>query len=413
MHVIYKCHRAALIVLLCFIGFTASAQRPVNEIEVSDFKADTVNQRDLIDVAKRLFKVKPPETVDSTGKKVYFSFLPFSTAVPGGGHALITTTTAGFYLGDRKNTHMSRVTFTPYTNFGERFGFPIRSYVWLKENKWVIDGDIRILKYPHDVWGLGKQHDEADFLRLDYTYFRFYQHALRRIKGGFFLGGGYDLDYRMNIRSRDAVSLADYTGYRHGTEDKEYILSSGLSLNMIYDTRANSINPWAGNYANLQFRVNPTFLGSDYSWQSLFVEARRYHRFTKDPNKQNMLAVRNFFWTVFNSKAPYLDLPNIGWDPYNSSGRGFPLSRFRGKSLYYLETEYRKDITKNGLLGFVAFTNFTTVSGPQSSLFWNWNVAAGAGARIKFNKKSGTNIAIDYGFSKHYKGLNVTLGEVF
>lgn len=413
MQSIISSGRDALMVMCCMFCFLAHAQRPANEIEISKYHVDTIYQRDLIDIGKRLLKIGPPADKDSTGQKFYFSFLPFSTAVPGGGHALITTTTAGFYLGDRKDTHMSRVTFTPYTNFGQRFGFPIRSYVWLNENKWVIDGDIRILKYPHDTWGLGKEHTSDDYLRMDYTYLRVYQHVLKRIKGGFFMGGGYDLDYRMNIRSRDDMPLAEYTDYEHGTSNKGSSTSSGVSLNLIYDTRANSINPWDGYYANLQWRINPKFLGSDESWQSLYFEAKRYHRFTKNRNKQNMLAFRHIFWTVFNSKAPYLDLPNLGWDPYNSSGRGLPLSRYRGKSLYYLETEYRRDITKNGLLGFVAFTNFTTVSGPQSTLFGTWNVAGGAGARIKFNKNSGTNIAIDYGVSKHFKGVSLSLGEVF
>ncbi|WP_270089027.1 BamA/TamA family outer membrane protein [Sphingobacterium sp. SYP-B4668] len=389
------------------------AQRPANEIEITKHLADTSRQTDLIDLGKELFKIKPIQDVDSTGQKVYFSFLPFSTNVPGGGHALITSTTAGFYLGDRKDTYMSRVTFTPYTNFSKRFGLPIRSYIWLDENKWVIDGDIRLLRFPHETWGIGWQHDHNEQLRLDYTYFRLYQHVLKRVKGGFFLGGGYNLDYRMDIHSQDETALEEYTGYPYGTKRRGNVMSSGLSLNMIYDTRANSINPWDGNYANLQLRMNPRFMGSDESWQSLFFEARRYHRFTDNPNKQHMLAIRNFFWTVFNSKAPYLDLPNLGWDTYNSSGRGFPTSRFRGKSLYYLETEYRRDITRDGLLGFVAFTNFTTVSGPRSSLFWNWNIGAGAGARIKFNKNSSTNIAIDYGFSKYHRGINLSLGEVF
>lgn len=395
-----------------FIG-VCFGQRPVNEIEITDFRTDTSKQRDLIDIGRELLKIKPPEDKDSTGRKFYFSFLPFSTSVPGGGTALITSTTAGFYLGDRKDTYLSRVTFTPYTNFAKRFGFPIRSYVWLKENKWVIDGDIRLLKYPHEIWGLGKQYGPNDKINLDYTYFRFYQHALKRIRGGLFMGIGYDLDYRVNIKSRSETSLADFTGYPYGTSEGGESISSGLSLNFIFDTRANSINTLDGNYANLQFRVNPTFLGSTESWQSLYLEVRKYYRLTDNPDRQNMLAFRNFFWTVFNSRTPYLDLPNLSWDPYNSSGRGLPLSRYRGKSLYYLEGEYRRDITRNGLLGFVVFTNATSVSGPKSDLFGSWSLAAGAGARIKFNKNSGTNIAIDYGVSKGHRGLRLSLGEVF
>lgn len=399
-----------LLVSLLFIG-VVFAQRPVNEIEITSFSSDTSVQLDLIDIGRNLLNITPPEGKDSTGKKVYFSFLPFSTAVPGGGHALITSTTAGFYLGDRTDTYLSRVNFTPYTNFNKRFGLPIRSYIWLKENKWVIDGDIRLLKFPHEIWGLGKQHSHREKINLDYTYFRFYQHALKRIKGGFFMGIGYDLDYRPNIRSKSSISLADFTAYPYGTDGSS--VSSGLSLNFIFDTRANSINTWDGNYANLQFRINPTFLGSTENWQSLYVEVRRYHRLTDNPNRQNMIAVRNFFWTVFNSKAPYLDLPTLSWDPYNSSGRGLPLSRYRGKSLYYLEGEYRRDITRNGLLGFVVFANATSVSGPSANLFGNWNLGTGAGARIKFNKRSGTNIAIDYGVSKGYRGFRLGLGEVF
>jgi hypothetical protein len=403
----------SILMVLLVLGDTVFAQRPVNEIETTKHLADTSKQRDLIDIGKEILNIKPPQTVDSTGKKIYFSFLPFSTNVPGGGHALITSTTAGFYLGDRSDTYMSKMTFTPYTNFGKRFGLPIRSYIWLKENTWVIDGDIRLLKYPHETWGIGKEHHGDQQINLDYTYFRLYQHALKRIHGGLFMGIGYDLDYRMNIKSTSNTKLEDYTSYPYGTDLKDNTMSSGVSFNLIYDTRANSINTWSGNYANLQFRVNPTFLGSDQNWKSLFLEVRRYHRLTQDRNRQNMIAIRSFFWTVFNSKAPYLDLPNLGWDPYNSSGRGFPVSRFRGKSLYYLETEYRRDITQNGLFGFVAFMNFTTLNGPKNSMFEDWNVGTGAGARIKFNKNSGTNIGIDYGISKNHRGVRLTLGEVF
>ena len=145
------------------------AQHPVHEIEVTKHVADTAKQRDLIDIGKKILKLETTNTVDSTGKKVYFSFLPFSQNVPGGGQALITTTTAGFYLGDRKTTNMSRMTFTPYTNFGRRFGLPIRSYVWLKDNTWVIDGDIRLLKYPIETWGVGREYRNDDHIMMDYT----------------------------------------------------------------------------------------------------------------------------------------------------------------------------------------------------------------------------------------------------
>ena len=156
---------------LFFLGTLSPiwAQRPGYELEPSTSKADTTRQKDLIDLAICMLNISPPKGPDSTGKSLYFSFLPFSATVPGGGQALITSTTAGFYTGNRTTTHMSRISFTPYTNFKGRFGLPIRSYVWLKNNEWVIIGDTRLMKYPQYTWGLGDQHHEDDKLLVDYT----------------------------------------------------------------------------------------------------------------------------------------------------------------------------------------------------------------------------------------------------
>lgn len=392
----------------------AYAQRPGYELEPSRSKADTTKQRDLIDIGKDILNIEPPKGPDSSGKSLYFSFLPFSTTVPGGGQALITSTTAGFYTGNRETTHMSRVTFTPYTNFKGRFGLPIRSYVWLRNNEWVIIGDTRLMKYPQYTWGLGRQHSEEDKLLVDYTYFRFYQHALRKINERMFAGIGYNLDYRVNIDAeKDGVLLSDYTAYPYGTGAFGRSLSSGLSFNLLYDTRSNSINPTDGYYAYFQYRVNPKLLGSNHNWSSIYLDLRKYLRFTKDPNRQNMLGIWGYYWSVLNRKVPYLDLPSIGWDVYNRSGRGFDQNRFRGRHLIYLEAEYRRDITNNGLLGFVVFTNTNSVSGVNSQILKDWNQAFGGGLRIKFNKGSGTNIAIDYGRSKGFSGFQIGLDEVF
>jgi hypothetical protein len=99
-------------------------------------------------------------------------------------------------------------------------------------------------------------------------------------------------------------------------------------------------------------------------------------------------------------------------DPYNRSGEGIDQSRYRGRSLFYAESEYRRDISANGLFGFVVFTNITTVSG-SGTLFTSWHPAAGTGLRIKFNKGSNTNIGIDYAFSEGYNAIVLNLGEAF
>jgi hypothetical protein len=90
---------------------------------------------------------------------------------------------------------------------------------------------------------------------------------------------------------------------------------------------------------------------------------------------------------------------------YNNSGRGYAEGRFRGKDMFYIESEYRFGITKNGLLGGVIFANGESLTGYPSNNFQKIAPATGAGIR---------NIAIDYGAGiDHSHGFFVNLGEMF
>ncbi len=376
---------------------------------------DTVNQTDLIDLIVKAFKIRPPKKIKANpDKTVYFSLLPFGAAVPGGsGRALVTSTTAATYFGPRKTTNLSSATFTPYWNFKSRFGLPLRTSIWLANNTWTIQGDTRFLYYPQFTWGVAGQYGDDKKLLVDYKYIRFYQSFLKRITPHFFAGAGYHFDHHLNITTTDtSQNLLSYSGYKYGTGSSS--VSSGISLDLLYDTRNNSINSFPGAYANVVYRINPSFLGSNDNWSSLYIDVRKYIQLNKaNPRQQNMLALWSYLWTVFNTPAPYLDLPGIGWDPYNRSGRGMDQNRYSGKTLIYFESEYRRDITRNGLFGFVVFANVNTVSGNGKNLFSSLNPAAGTGLRIKFNKGSRTNIGIDYGVSKNYSSVIFSLGEAF
>lgn len=405
--------KLSVLILICVSPASMLAQSAPNALPQNNTVKDTARQTDLIDIAKDLFNIKPQKIRVERDKKVYFSILPIASSVPGGsGRALITSTTAGIYLGPRRTTNLSSATFAPYWNFKGRFGLPLRSSIWLPDNTWNIQGDIRFMVYPQYTWGLGSNRSQDEKLLVDYKYIRFYQSALKRIKPYFFAGLGYNLDYHFNIKSDDPDrELKEYTGYKYGLGNNS--LSSGISMNLLYDTRNNSINPLPGSYANLSYRINPTFLGSNDSWQSLYLDVRKYLPLNPAQKiQQNTLAFWSYFWTALNNGTPFLDLPSVGWDPYNRSGRGIEQNRYRGKSLLYLESEYRRDITRNGLLGFVVFANANTVTG-SGSFFSSWHPAAGTGLRIKFNKGSNTNIGIDYGASKGYSSVMFNLGEAF
>jgi surface antigen Omp85-like protein len=403
-----------LVVVLCLLPCCLWAQNPTGMISPPDSimkYRDTTGQRDLIGIAFRVSHIHPKKpTVD--GRRVYYSLIPLSTSVPGGGTALVTATTAGFYLGPRRSTYLSNITFSPSTNFIGEFNFPFHSNIWSKGNTWNYSGDTRFTIFPLYTWGLGGDGPESHKLLIRYSYLRLYQNALKRIKPYLFAGLGYNMDYRINIRAiPDTIDFSKFAGYNYGTANHSNSFSSGVTFNLLYDSRNNPINPLPGFYGNIVFRVNPRFLGSDDQWESLYLDFRKYISF--QDNEQNVLAIWTYFWTAIGNKTPYLDLPSIGWDANQRSGRGIYTGRYAGQSLYYLETEYRRDISADGLFGFVVFSNVNTVTEPGTNRFSYLHPAAGAGLRVKFNKHSGTNVAIDLARSKERTEFYLNLGEAF
>jgi len=398
----------------CLLPYCLLAQTPKDMLiaPAQTRVRDTSNKRDLIGIFLDVTKIHFKKPQKAEGRGVYYSLLPISTSVPGGGTALVTSTTAAFYLGDRKTTYQSSITFSPSFNFRGQFNFPFRANIWSPNNAWNFQGDARFSIYPQYTWGTGGKHEQDERILIRYSYARMYISALKKIKPYLLAGVGYDLDYYLHLRPDvDSINIQKFVDYNYGVGNHTNSFSSGLTANLLYDTRNNSINPLPGAYLNVVFRVNRKFLGSNTNWHSLYIDARKYMSFSE--KGQNVLAFWSYLWTTLGSFPPYLSLPGIGQEPYQRSGRGFYPSRYIGRTLFYFETEYRKDITNDGLFGFVVFANLNTVTEPHTSNFAYLHPAVGPGLRIKFNKHSGTNIGIDYGFSKGYHALYINLGETF
>src|SRR3569833_2416025 len=122
-------NKLLLTIICCLAPFMLLAQTVT---DTANKDVDTTGQRDLIDIGRKLFKLKPRPKYRGH-KQVFFSILPLSTSVPGGSKAIVTSTTAGFYLGDRDSTYLSTVTFAPYFNLMGRYGLPVHSSIWMPD----------------------------------------------------------------------------------------------------------------------------------------------------------------------------------------------------------------------------------------------------------------------------------------
>lgn len=395
------------------VGQSDLVLQPQDSIESLKEKKILANQKDLIDVIAKWMKspgLEKHNTLTHKTGRIHFSVAPGVGYTLSTGFAGIIASNSAFYTSEDENAKLSNIFADVVYTQNKQLITHVQGNIWTKNNAYNIVTDWRYLKYPQKTFGLGGHTDLDNSFDQDYSYLRLYQSVLKSISNNFYAGVGYSLDYHWNITETSDNIFAVSDAQLYGLPEKT--VSSGYNINVLYDNRSNSINPDGGTYVNVLFRQNLTFFGSDENWESLRIDIRKYYRFPR--NSENVLAFWSFNWLTLSGNPPYLDLPSTGWDPYNNSGRGYIQGRFRGKNMLDLESEYRFKVSHNGLIGGVVFVSAQSFSEWPSNKFEVISPAGGAGVRIKFNKHSKTNIAIDYGVGAGgSQGFFVNLGEVF
>ena len=374
-------------------------------------------QLDIIDVFGNLFHKFKGKRVD-TGEIKSPKFR-IAGPVPAAGYSLntgfagIVTANGSWYTDTNANSSSVLTSFT-YT-LDNQIILPLQMNYWTKGNKYNIVVDWRYVYFPSLTYGLGGFTSAADGYIIDYSAIRIHQAVLRQLAEDMYAGIGYNLDYYWNIKEvNPPFTPTDFETY--GLSKTEF--ASGFTFNFLYDTRKNSVNPRGGNFINVIYRPNLTIFGNSNSWRSLVVDARKYiplpMPWLYSAGANNVLALWSYEWLTIDGKAPYLMMPNTGGDAYGNTGRGYIPGRFRGANMAYLEAEYRFGMLNDGFLGGVIFANAESFTEQTTNTFQTIAPAAGLGLRLKLNKFSRTNVALDYGFGLNGSGgIFVNLGEVF
>jgi hypothetical protein len=406
----------AFITLFCsYVTLQAQDKRyiPIGRSKFKDTviaaPADTAYENDIFDAISSIFtKTQPKKTVDSITTKPVISILPaFGYTLQTDLAATISGNIA-FRTGPK--ARISTITVNPAYTQKKQVIIPLQANIYTKDNQYTLISDIRFFKYPQSSFGLGSRSDIKNENPLVYSFFRFNETVLKQVGGDFFAGLGYIFDDRWNMYEKGQLNGEESDYERYGPVKRA--ISTGFTLNALFDSRNNSINPSRGFYSSVQYRDNLTFLGSTTPWSSLIIDVRKY--FKLPGNSDNVIAFWSYNWLILNGRPAYLDLPATGHDPSFTTGRGYIQGRFRGAQMIYLESEYRFKLTRNGLLGGVVFLNGQSFSAAPGTGLQAIQPGYGPGLRIKLNKVSKTNIAIDYGFGREgSKGLFINVGEIF
>jgi len=395
--------------LILVLSSPAFAVTDTISLKPAPIRKDTIRQLDLMDVFHQLFGVGT-----SGSKSDVVGAKPLVTVVPGIGYAMqsrmVVSVSGNVVFRTDKRSRLSLVNFcSTYTQNGQ-FTLPISWNIWNKDNSYNFIGEMRFYSYPQSTFGLGSKSFIGFQNPMDYNYLRFSESVMRRVAGNFYLGAGYIMDNHWNVSQSGPTNNAFVNFDTYGAAS--HTVSSGVTVSSIFDSRDCTISPSKGFYLLGQYRQNMTALGSTSAWTSLVVDMRKYFRFPA--SSENVLALWSYNALTLGGKPPYLDLPATLWDANTNTGRGYIQGRFRGAQMLYGEAEYRFGLTENGLLGGVVFVNGQTFSGAPGTRLQAIQPAYGLGLRVKLNKVSRTNIAVDYGIGREgSKGLFVNVGEIF
>lgn len=379
------------------------------------------------------------------GKLIYF-IVPIVGSNPAMGFSYGLGGTGAMYLGDPKTTTISSLTSSLMLTTKNQFLANLRGTIMTKNNDWEMLVDLKYAVFTENTYGLGSDYSQpikdgwniggiqttgiGGAQLLEFNQLKVYLTALKQVYPHLYLGIGYQLDWHDNIRDLALdTTAANPVITSHYAYNKSYgfsttgYSSSGGTVNVIYDSRDHTLNPYRGAFFQFTYRVNDKFLGSLRNAQQLYLEARVYKNLDKK-RPRHMIAFWGIAQMVTSGEVPYLHLPANAYDMRNRIDRGYVAGRFRGPAWVSVESEYRFPITRNGLLGGVAFVGATTVSRdaitigtdyvPKLNLFEAIRPTAGFGARVMLNRTGRLNLAVDLAFGEGgAKGFYFAVGETF
>lgn len=344
-------------------------------------------------------------------RRLDWNVLPFVVTNPlvgaGAGVAVVGT----FRLAETPSTSWSSFVVSGLTTTNSQSSLNVRSDVQLPSNEWILVGDWAVSHFPNPEWGVGGDTPDSNRTIVDRRQVKLHETFYRRLAGPLYAGLGYYLDDDYDIVDERAESgvATPFSAYGIGTRGRS--LSSGFTASLLWDSRDNPISPWRGIYGLARYRWSPREFGTERTWQSLWLEGRVYLPLPRGPDT---IALWAFAWTAFGP-TPYLQLPAIGVDPEQRSGRGYIEARHVGRDLLGAEAEYRFAIWE--FVGGVVGANVHSASDREliegEPRFRVWHPAAVAGLRLTLDRRSLANVALDFAARPDGVAVYVNFNEAF
>ncbi|MGB0839955.1 MAG: BamA/TamA family outer membrane protein [Chitinophagales bacterium] len=256
--------------------------------------------------------------------------------------------------------------------------------LFLKEGKYNVYGELGYYRYFFYFYGIGNDlPDEREIYSV--TFPRVRLNVLQQVYPNLYAGFRYYFD-NYNITERTAGGLLEQDNILGSNGGR----ISSLGLVATYDSRNHLFFPTEGWLVEFSALRNGEFLGSDFNFSRLSLDAATYRT-----NKWDHVIALNAWFNFNFGDVPFNEMAVIGG---TKKMRGYFEGRYRDKKVWMLQGEYRWPELIGKRFGIVGFAGLGSVATDFKDFSKNKiHYSYGAGMRFMLSKKEKVNVRIDVG----------------
>ncbi|WP_044226822.1 BamA/TamA family outer membrane protein [Flammeovirga pacifica] len=305
-------------------------------------------------------------------------------------------------------TRPSNATFIGFYTLENQLRLKLEHTIFTKNEDWLFEGTWEHSKYPEKYYGIGSNSSADDEQLVDWSKIDFRQQILKKLSDKMFLGVQlrYANYWDISLGPKKDGTPGDVTtlpGYEGGSV-------SGLGSTYKWDTRDLVLSPSKGFFIEGRFEVYHKYLGSDYDFNVLTLDLRKYFDLSKEKEGTSVLAFQGLTKQTFGELTPFREMALMGG---LNMMRGVYEGRYRDQKMIAAQTEFRQYLFwRIGMTAFLATANVFDEYGNFTGQ--DFKIAGGGGLRFLINKKDKASIRVDYGIGpEKSSGLYLTFGEAF
>ena len=263
---------------------------------------------------------------------------------------------------------------------------------------WWLTASIDAGYFPLFYYGIGPRTEEADSNLMELRFLRLEGRVLRRVRGQLYAGPYFRRHTASHVDWQFPAAIpAGLPGGRGG-------VTAGAGVSVLVDGRNSQTTPTRGHYLQADFLWHDHFLGGDYQYGRLVLDARTYL-----PVRAGRDVIALSAYAEFNGEeAPIQSMALLSNSNTQELMRGVYLGRFRNRHELVTQADYRVHL--KGRFGYVVFGAAGNVFGsPGSDLLDEVKFTYGAGLRFNVNPADPLNLRVDYTLTS-FGGGGISIG---